>query len=121
MRQEIERVLRRSIATLTTTGRKSGLPRDVEVYFAYRDGKLYFLAHKRSHWPRNLRANPHATLRIGGTSLEIRAVRVEDDAELVQRVMELFQEKYGRSEVEYWYKGTERWAVEAEVLRIEAA
>lgn len=116
MTLDLERLARRSIASLTTIGRRSGKPRPVEVYFAYKDGKFYFLAHARSQWYRNLAANPDATLRIGETSLRIRAVVVDKAAGLANEVLDMFREKYGSREVDFWYKGTERYAVVAEVV-----
>src|SRR5437764_1099695 len=35
---------------LTTRGRKTGLKHDVELWFAFEDGRLYFLAYESSHW-----------------------------------------------------------------------
>ena len=35
---------------LTTRGRKTGLKHDVELWFAFEEERLYFLAHVSSHW-----------------------------------------------------------------------
>ena len=43
---------------LTTKGRKTGLDRTVELWFAFEDSKLYFLAHESSQWWKNLARNP---------------------------------------------------------------
>jgi deazaflavin-dependent oxidoreductase (nitroreductase family) len=50
-------------------GRRSGQPREIEIWFAadpHRD-RIYILAggRDRAHWVRNLRANREARVRIG--------------------------------------------------------
>jgi deazaflavin-dependent oxidoreductase (nitroreductase family) len=52
---------------LTTTGRVSGRPHTVEIWFARRDATLYLLSGggDRADWVRNLRRRPEVTVRIG--------------------------------------------------------
>ena len=70
-------------AYLTTTGRSSGQPREIEIWFALIDGRAYFLAgsRERAHWVRNLLADPQVTLRIGDRSWRGVAGVVTDAAE----------------------------------------
>jgi len=51
---------------LTTTGRKSGLPREIEIWFGINGNSLYLLSGggDESHWVKNLRANPNVAVRI---------------------------------------------------------
>ncbi|MEE8443681.1 MAG: nitroreductase/quinone reductase family protein, partial [Dehalococcoidia bacterium] len=54
---------------LITTGRKSGSPRAVELYFGYQNGYVYLLSGLSSsgtptHWYRNLQAHSGVTIRI---------------------------------------------------------
>jgi deazaflavin-dependent oxidoreductase (nitroreductase family) len=58
---------------LTTTGRRSGAPHRIEIWFALRGGTLYLLSgdRDRSDWVRNLMASPTVVLELGG---EVRAV-----------------------------------------------
>jgi deazaflavin-dependent oxidoreductase (nitroreductase family) len=51
---------------LTTTGRKSGLPREIEIWFGINGNSLYLLSGggDESDWVKNLRANPNVTVRI---------------------------------------------------------
>ncbi|MFQ5838844.1 MAG: nitroreductase family deazaflavin-dependent oxidoreductase [Thermoplasmata archaeon] len=121
MKVNLEKLALRNIAHLTTIGRKTGKAREVEVYFVYQSGKFFFLSHGDSQWHRNLKANPSARLQIGEVILHIKATGIEKAPRLVGRVMDMFKEKYGRREVAFWYEGTERYAVEAEVIRIELA
>ena len=51
---------------LTTTGRKSGNPHEIEIWFGIREDSLYLLSGggEDSDWVKNLRANPNVTVRI---------------------------------------------------------
>jgi deazaflavin-dependent oxidoreductase (nitroreductase family) len=52
---------------LTTRGRKSGLPREIEIWFTHREGRFYLIAeYPTSKWVQNLRADPKAQVRITG-------------------------------------------------------
>ena len=68
---------------LTTTGRKSGRPREIEIWFHLEGRTLYLLAEGRgrANWVRNLRADPSVTVRIGDQAFGGTARIVEDDAE----------------------------------------
>jgi deazaflavin-dependent oxidoreductase (nitroreductase family) len=54
-------------AYLTTTGRRTGQPHRIEIWFAVHDGRVYMLAGGRdgSDWVRNLQANPQVTVELG--------------------------------------------------------
>jgi len=67
--------------TLTTTGRRSGTPREVTLY-AFDDGANLVIVGSRGGsakdpaWATNLRDDPLATLRILGEDREVRAREV---------------------------------------------
>jgi deazaflavin-dependent oxidoreductase (nitroreductase family) len=51
---------------LTTTGRRTGRPHEIEMWYAERGATLYLLAGARSaDWVQNLRADPRAQVRLG--------------------------------------------------------
>ena len=58
-----------SYCYLTTTGRRSGEPRTIEIWFALAGGVLYMLAGggQRSHWVRNIQRDPAVRVRIGSS------------------------------------------------------
>ena len=91
-----------SLIYLTTVGRRTGLPRTVELWFAYQDGKIYLLGHPNSDWVRNVAEDSRVTVEVDGTKLKGTA-RVADEKR--EFVYELFRKKYGASEVDYWYGG----------------
>ena len=83
------------VCYLTTTGRRSGRPHTIEIWFALREGRAYLLAGDgdTSDWVRNLRADPHVTIRIGGREDPARAREIADpDEDRLAR--ELVFEKY---------------------------
>jgi deazaflavin-dependent oxidoreductase (nitroreductase family) len=80
---------------LTTTGRVTGKPHEIQIWFAMDGETLYVLsgARDRSDWVKNLLANPAVAIRIGDRHFDGRARVVEDAAEddLARR---LLVEKY---------------------------
>ncbi|MGH3650678.1 MAG: nitroreductase family deazaflavin-dependent oxidoreductase [Acidimicrobiia bacterium] len=65
---------------LTTTGRKSGRPREVTLALISDDGTDYLVSpYGDSGWVLNARANPAATLRQGGSERPVRLVEVTGD------------------------------------------
>ena len=63
------------VCHLQTTGRTTGRPRTIEIWFATDGERDYLLAGGRHHaqWVRNLVADPQVRLRIGGVTLAGRA------------------------------------------------
>jgi deazaflavin-dependent oxidoreductase (nitroreductase family) len=84
-----------SYCYLTTTGRISGEPREIEIWFGLAGSTLYMLSggRDRSDWVRNLKREPRVTVRIGDRSLDGRA-RVVDDPDEDERARRLVFEKY---------------------------
>jgi deazaflavin-dependent oxidoreductase (nitroreductase family) len=83
-------------AHLTTTGRRTGRPHRIEIWFAAEDGRLYMLAggRERSDWIRNLQANARVTVELGdetrtGTARVLQPGTAEDG-----RARELLVRKY---------------------------
>ena len=70
-------------AYLTTTGRVTGAPRTIEIWFALRGMTVYLLSGggEGSDWVRNLRAQADVTVRIGEVAYRGRARVVELEPE----------------------------------------
>ncbi len=84
---------------LTTTGRVSGEPREIEIWFGLQDS-LYMLAggRERADWVKNLVQDPAVAVRIAGVRLPGRARVVEDPGEeaLARRLLfEKYSPGYG--------------------------
>jgi deazaflavin-dependent oxidoreductase (nitroreductase family) len=89
---------------LTTTGRRTGRPRQIEIWFVAADGKYYVLAehHRRAQWVQNILRDPRVRIRIGSGAAEINATaRVLDserDTQVWSQAQQLAREKYGWGE-----------------------
>lgn len=81
---------------LTTTGRKSGQPREIEIWFGADGGTLYLLSGggDRSHWVRNILADPRVRVRVGEQTFAARARVVEPGTEEDTRARDLLVAKY---------------------------
>jgi deazaflavin-dependent oxidoreductase (nitroreductase family) len=84
---------------LTTTGRRTGRPREIEIWFTRRDGRFYLVSERceRSGWVRNLRALPCVKVRVGRRTFPARArvVDARSEPELARAVKTLSEKKYG--------------------------
>jgi deazaflavin-dependent oxidoreductase (nitroreductase family) len=81
---------------VTTTGRRTGEPHTIEIWFASEDQKTIFLLSgggDRSDWVKNLRANPSVHVRIGDREWEGKARLVVDEDE-EDRARRLLAAKY---------------------------
>lgn len=81
---------------LTTTGRTSGQPREIEIWFGLVGSTLYMLSGGRdnSHWVRNLQKTPSVTVRIADRTFAGSARTVEPDTEEDAVARKLLVEKY---------------------------
>lgn len=68
---------------LTTTGRKSGKPRSVTIWITTDGERVYIRSGQglSRDWPRNLLANPGATVRAQKDTFNVKARHVTDPAE----------------------------------------
>jgi deazaflavin-dependent oxidoreductase (nitroreductase family) len=83
---------------LTTTGRRTGAPREIEIWFTTRAGRYYLVAEhgEDAQWVKNLRARPRVRVRVGGEAFDARArvVSARDEPELVSAVRAASEAKY---------------------------
>ena len=87
---------------LTTTGRVSGQPREIEIWFTEYGGHLYLIAEHRDRakWVVNIQAERQVRVRVGDRRFDAAARVVRDDGEpdLTSAVKKLFDAKYGWSD-----------------------
>jgi deazaflavin-dependent oxidoreductase (nitroreductase family) len=102
---------------LTTNGRKSGKPHEIEIWFCVAANALYLLSGGggESDWVKNLRANPEVSVRIGKYIFPATAHIVRDIGE-ESAIRPLMAAKY-----QNWEEGEElsEWARDALVVRIK--
>ena len=82
-----ERLADVDMCYLTTTGRKTGRPHEIEIWFGIREGRLYLLSGggDRADWVKNLKRTPRVKVRINtqtasGTARVVRPNTREDTA-----------------------------------------
>jgi deazaflavin-dependent oxidoreductase (nitroreductase family) len=98
--EAIDAALRRGgVIDITTTGRRSGRPRRIEIVFFHIDGRTYIsgLPGRRA-WMANLHADPHLTVhlkRAVKADLPATARIVSDESER-RRILERITEVWGR-------------------------
>ena len=80
---------------VTTTGRRSGNPHTIEIWFAQHGGRVYLLSGggEGSDWVKNLRVHPTVGVRIGDRDMICQASVIEDRAE-DEIARQLLLEKY---------------------------
>jgi deazaflavin-dependent oxidoreductase (nitroreductase family) len=90
-----DRLAHEQYCYLTTTGRVSGEPREIEIWFDLVGSTLYLLSGGRdsSDWVRNLIREPAVSVRIGNETFAGRA-RVVEDTDEQARVRDLLFRKY---------------------------
>lgn len=81
---------------LTTTGRVSGLPREIEIWFGVNGPTLYMLSgdRKRSNWLRNFQLYPDVTVRISGALFNGAARVIDEQTDEASMVRRLIFDKY---------------------------
>ena len=96
-----------SFCYLTTTGRRTHRPHQIEIWFARQGHTVYLLSGGRdtSDWVRNLQRDPRVTIRIG-TSTHQATARVvapgTDEDTLARRLLLQKYQTPGGEELEGW-------------------
>lgn len=118
-----ETLNRGGIADITTTGRRSGLPRRLEIYFHQFGGQFYLTGRPgpKRDWEANIESNPEFTLHLKrGINADL-PVRGEPEPDRDERARILFRaltESWG-SEPERVRAALDRWVDTAPFIRFE--
>lgn len=92
---------------LTTTGRITGRPHRIEIWFALHEGTMYLLAgdRERADWVRNVMVSPDVVVELGERKRTTRARVVaegsEEDALARRLLVEKYQPGYGEDLTEW--------------------
>src|SRR5262245_34525957 len=84
---------------LTTTGRRTGQPHTIEIWFGLEGSTLYLMAggREKSDWVRNLQKQPEVQVRLDGITYPATARIVVDggeDAKVRQMLVAKYQPGY---------------------------
>ena len=90
-----ERLAGEDFAYLTTTGRRSGRPHRIEIWFAIENGVLYMLSGggESADWVQNIRKDRDVRIQVGSRTAAAKA-RIVRAAREDQRARELLDAKY---------------------------
>jgi len=115
----LARLAKEEYCYLTTTGRKSGKPHEIEIWFGMQENTLYLLSGggDDSDWVKNLRANSNVTVRIAKHTFPAMARLVEDENEEMMARIKL-ADKYREREAD---GSLSEWASTALVVGIDLA
>jgi deazaflavin-dependent oxidoreductase (nitroreductase family) len=93
------------VCYLTTTGRRSGRPHRIEIWFIEEDGAVYLFSGggEASDWVRNLVHHPHVELELPGQPARPYAARtIEPDPGLRRRMDERYYGTPSGQELTAW-------------------
>jgi deazaflavin-dependent oxidoreductase (nitroreductase family) len=100
--QSQEELAKLQFIYVTTIGRKTGLAREIEIWFVERQGKFYILAEHffKANWVQNIQNNPRLQVRLGNKTFSAtgRILDEQSDANIWQAAQQLCHEKYGWGE-----------------------
>jgi deazaflavin-dependent oxidoreductase (nitroreductase family) len=101
-RPSIQSIVDKQVLHLTTTGRRTGLPREIEIWFVVCHERFYLFAERgeAAKWVKNIRHNPKVTVRIGECQIDgtARVLDSQADCKLWGQVAALADHKYGWGE-----------------------
>ncbi len=100
---------------LTTIGRVTGRPHEIEIWFIVHQDKFYLFSEHReaAGWVRNIRRNSNASVRFGKSNSKVvaRVLDYSNERELWDEVQAIADRKYG------WRDGLPVELTPAETLR----
>ena len=104
---------------LTTTGRVTGNPHEIEIWFGHKDNTVYLLSGGRdkSDWVKNLLKNPSVTLRVGKQTFKA-TVRIVEDNKEEMMTRNMLADKYNERTVR---GALSKWARTALPVAIDLA
>jgi len=91
-----ERLANEDMCYLTTTGRNTRTPHEIEISFGIRDGTLFMLSGggDAADWVKNIRNDPHVRLRINTQTAALKARLVKPGTREDTVARELLDGKY---------------------------
>jgi deazaflavin-dependent oxidoreductase (nitroreductase family) len=95
----IQDITDKKVVHVTTVGRRTSLPREIEIWFVIQGDRFYLFAEtgEAAAWVKNIRHNPKVVVRIGAPRIGAmaRVLDREIDRELWDHVAAMAHRKYG--------------------------
>jgi deazaflavin-dependent oxidoreductase (nitroreductase family) len=110
--ETLQSLAREEYCYLTTTGRVTGKPHEIEIWFAVNDGTIYLMSGgmDKSDWVKNLLKDPAVTVRIANRTFPAAARIVRDEKEEVS-ARDMLADKYNERESDGSLSGWARTAL----------
>ena len=113
----LDRLEKEEYCYLTTTGRVTGHPHEIEIWFGFNDRTLYLLseAREKSDWVKNLLKNPSVKVRVAKKNFHATARLVTGEQE------EMMARRMLAGKYQQWRVGQKfsQWARTALVVGID--
>ncbi len=108
---------------LETIGRKSGQPRETEIWYSTEDGKIFILSgyHNNKDWVKNFVAHPAVRFRIGNQWFSGTARFLDDGSDMELRARRLLVAKYYGYDLDSGADLPNEWSRTASVVVIDVA
>jgi deazaflavin-dependent oxidoreductase (nitroreductase family) len=99
--RDLDSVKKQKLIYVTTSGRKTGKPHTVEIWFAVADGLVY-LSHEgeRTDWMKNIAENGQVEAKIGSLTFRGGAKMTEAGASRERGKKALYEKYYGPAKQE---------------------
>jgi deazaflavin-dependent oxidoreductase (nitroreductase family) len=98
-RPSIQRFTDEKVLHLTTIGRRTGVPRQIKIWFVVYNDRFYLFAEtgESTAWVKNIRRNSEVVVQIGERQIgaTARVLDRETDRELWDQVAAIADRKYG--------------------------
>ena len=124
--QNITRALEQGgVVDITTTGRASGLPRRIEIFFHQFDGEYFITGRpgRKRHWLANMVANPEFTLHLKQglqADLPATAAEIKDQQERAEIMFRILTESWN-TDPEQAKSDLPAWIERAPLVRFSLA
>lgn len=110
----LERLARLRTVDMTTTGRRSGEPRTIEIWWFYFEGQFIVTGTPgRRDWMANVRSDPRVVIEAGDLRVEATATEISDEG---------FRRRFFSSTDPRWYRGQvelDRLVAEAPMIMLD--
>jgi len=95
----LQSIADKQVLYLTTIGRTTGLPREIEIWFVVCRERFYLFAEtgEAAGWVKNIRRNPRVSVRVGELQIDAtaRVLERQADRQLWDEVAAIADRKYG--------------------------
>lgn len=100
MQEQLSKLAKEEYCYLTTKGRKTGNPHEIEIWFCVYNDSIYLLSggKEKSDWVKNILKDPNVSIRIAKETFSVKGRIVQDKEEEDETVRNIVADKYKERE-----------------------